>query len=121
MCLGRTASAGSDTFFFGKHCDTLVSRPDLARTLVEAPSSSFAAPLQGYVRHEQEGPRYVYSPGIPKTEARRSALEQVVHTFFGGSVEETAVALLGMSRKKIAPDVLERLSKMAERSSREGK
>jgi BlaI family penicillinase repressor len=76
---------------------------------------------KGYVRHEQEGPRYVYSPGILKAEARRSALEQVVHTFFGGSVEETAVALLGMSRKKIAPDVLERLSKMAERSSREGK
>ena len=76
---------------------------------------------KGYVQHEQEGPRYVYSPGILKADARRSALEQVVRTFFGGSVEETAVALLGMSSKKITPEVLERLSKMAERSKREGK
>src|ERR1700674_4213585 len=67
---------------------------------------------KGYVRHQQEGPRYVYSPGMRKADARRFALEQVTRTFFGGSVEEAAVALLGMSRGKITPDVLERLSKM---------
>src|SRR5205085_10301718 len=59
---------------------------------------------KGVVQHEQDGPRYVFSSATVKTEARRSALEALVRTFFSGSVEETAVALLGMSKEKISPE-----------------
>src|SRR5687767_5064449 len=37
---------------------------------------------KGYLRHEQEGVRYVYLPTSPKTEVRASALSHVVSTFF---------------------------------------
>src|SRR5437762_11606126 len=40
---------------------------------------------KGEVQHEQDGPRYVYAPATVKTEARRSALEALVRTFFSGS------------------------------------
>ncbi len=76
---------------------------------------------KGNVQHEQDGPRYVFSPSTIKTEARRSALEQLIRTFFGGSVEETAVALLGMSERKLSPEVLKRIAAEAERASRKGR
>ena len=76
---------------------------------------------KGIVQHEQDGPRYVFSPATVKTEARRSALEALVRTFFSGSVEETAVALLGMSKEKISPDALKRIAAEAERVKRRGR
>jgi predicted transcriptional regulator len=41
---------------------------------------------KGHLRHEQEGPRYVYLPTAPADEVRGSALSHVVRTFFDGSV-----------------------------------
>lgn len=72
------------------------------------------------VQHEQDGPRYVFSPATVKAEARQSALEQLVRTFFGGSVEETAVALLGLSDERLSPDALKRIAAQAERARRKG-
>jgi BlaI family transcriptional regulator, penicillinase repressor len=52
---------------------------------------------KGHVRHEQDGPRYVYLPVAAKATVSKSALGHVVRTFFGGSVP-TAVATLLESR-----------------------
>ncbi len=76
---------------------------------------------KGYIQHEQDGPRYIYSPATGKTVARRSALEQLIRTFFGGSIEETAVALLSMSNEKLSPEVLKRIGAEARRASRKGR
>lgn len=76
---------------------------------------------KGNVQHDQDGPRYVYSPATGKTVARRSALEQLVRTFFGGSIEETAVALLSMSDEKLSPEVLKRIAAEARRASGKGR
>src|SRR5205823_4998779 len=76
---------------------------------------------KGEVQHEQDGPRYVYAPATVKTEARRSALEALVRTFFSGSVEETAIAPLGMSKEKLSPDGLKRIVSEAERAKRRGR
>jgi predicted transcriptional regulator len=76
---------------------------------------------KGEVQHEQDGPRYVYTPATVKTEARRSALEALVRTFFSGSVEETAVALLGMSKEKLSSDALKRIVSEADRAKRKGR
>ena len=76
---------------------------------------------KGEVHHEQDGARYVFFPSTNKTEARRSALEQLVRTFFGGSVEETTVALLSMSERKPSPEVLKRIVADAERVRRKGR
>src|ERR1044071_5084645 len=45
---------------------------------------------KGYLRHERDGLRYVYSPTSSKVEVRTSALSHLVKTFFDGSTS-TAV------------------------------
>lgn len=76
---------------------------------------------KGLVRHRQRGPRYVYSPRIPADRARRSALDHLVRTFFDGSVEEAAVALLDMSDSAIPEDMLERLAHRIHQTREEGR
>jgi predicted transcriptional regulator len=49
---------------------------------------------KGYVRHREEGLRYVYTPTTPRTAARRTALQHLVRVFFSGSPGEAATALL---------------------------
>ena len=44
---------------------------------------------KGHLRHEQQGPRYVFLPTVAREKARRSALKQVVHTFFDDSASVT--------------------------------
>src|SRR6266566_7725559 len=42
---------------------------------------------KGHVTHEEQGLRYVYSPAVPRSSARKSALRHLVDTFFDGSAE----------------------------------
>ena len=65
---------------------------------------------KGQLRHEVDGPRYVYLPTAPADEVRGSALAHVVRTFFGGSVS-TAVAALLESRP-LSRDEYDRLSRL---------
>ena len=49
---------------------------------------------KGHLVSEQDGARYLYSPTVPASRARRSAMRHVVRTFFGGSVEGAVATLL---------------------------
>src|SRR5688572_31060844 len=49
---------------------------------------------KGHVRHEQDGPRYVYVPTIARDNARHSAVRHVLTTFFDGSAEQ-AISEIG--------------------------
>jgi predicted transcriptional regulator len=72
-------------------------------------------------QHRQDGPRYVYTPAIPADTARAAAIKHVINTFFGGSAEEAAVALLEMADTKLPADVVERLTREVNRARREGR
>lgn len=52
---------------------------------------------KGHVEHAQEGPRYVYGPTVRRETARSAALRELVRTFFDGSTELAASALVQMS------------------------
>ena len=49
---------------------------------------------KGVVRHHEEGVRFIYSATTSPAAAKRTALQQVVQTFFGGSFAEMAAALV---------------------------
>jgi len=49
---------------------------------------------KGYVRHREEGLRYVYTPTKPRSVVQRNALHNLVRVFFAGSPIQTATALL---------------------------
>ena len=49
---------------------------------------------KGYLKHQQEGVRYLYSATVSSAVAKRTALRQYVQTFFGGSLKQMMTALV---------------------------
>jgi len=49
---------------------------------------------KGYVKHEGEGLKYMYSATISPAVAKRSALQEYLKTFFGGSLRQMVSALV---------------------------
>ena len=76
---------------------------------------------KGHLRHTQDGPRYVFSPTIPRDEARQSALSRLVQTFFDGSTEDAVVALIDMSHTRLSKNDLARLSRRIKDARKEGR
>jgi predicted transcriptional regulator len=76
---------------------------------------------KGHVEHLQDGPRYLYRPVVAKENARSAALKHLVRTFFGGSAEAAAAALLGMSRTRLDDADLKRLALQVEAARDEGR
>jgi predicted transcriptional regulator len=76
---------------------------------------------KGYLRHEVDGPRYVYLPTLPSHRASRSALRNVLETFFEGSAEKAMAALLDLSREQLSDEELSRLSRLIEDARKEGR
>ena len=75
---------------------------------------------KGHLTHEQDGPRYVYTPTRPRESARKSALRHVVSTFFNGSAAQAAAALLESSDGQLSDADLARLERLIERARQGG-
>lgn len=77
---------------------------------------------KGFLRHRQDGPRYVYRAAIEKHAARERAMEEMVRTFFDGSAWSAALALLRLERDGPEDAEIEELRALigeAERRERE--
>lgn len=94
---------------------------DVRQRLPDPPSSSAVRVMltrlekKGYVRHREEGVRYVYAPAVSKTRERRNALSRLVRTFFGGSTTEAVTALLDVA-EDLSPEELDRLAGVIEKA-----
>jgi predicted transcriptional regulator len=77
---------------------------------------------KGFVHREESDRGFVFSPTLPDTQARRTALSQVVRTFFNGSPVSAASALLGMAQQPDARelDALEAMIAEARRAQGRG-
>ena len=95
--------------------------------LAEPPSYSAVRALlrvleeKGHLRHEEDGPRYVFVPTVPRERARASALRQLLHTFFDGSTEQAVAALLDLSSTRLSDAELARLSQLIADARKEGR
>ena len=76
---------------------------------------------KGHLKHEPDGPRYVYLATLPRERARLGALKQVVQTFFEGSAEQAMAALIDSQGAKLSKEELDRLAKLIERARKEGR
>ncbi len=76
---------------------------------------------KGNLRHQQEGPRYVFLPTLARDKARRSALKQIVQTFFDGSADQAVAALLDMSQPRLSQADLDRLVRLIGKARKEGR
>jgi BlaI family transcriptional regulator, penicillinase repressor len=76
---------------------------------------------KGYLRHQQQGLKYVYGPADDAGEVRDSALQHMVKTFFGGSPERAVAALLEMSDSKLSAKEKHYLSQLIKKAQQEGR
>ncbi len=76
---------------------------------------------KGHVQHEEHGLRYIYSPTVPRTAVRKSALKHLIETFYDGSTEKVVAALLGVEGSKLSPDELERIAQLVEKARKGGR
>jgi len=95
--------------------------------LADAPSYSAVRTMlglleqKGFLRHEQDGMRYVYLPTVTRARARRSALAHVVDTFFGGSAREAMAALLELPETRMSSEEQKRIARWIARARKEGR
>ena len=100
---------------------------DIRAELPDAPSPSSVRKLleimieRGLIAREYDGPRFAYFPAVHPDEASKSALKQLVRTFFDGSPGSVVAALLESSAPlsdaeyKRLSDLLKRARKGDER------
>lgn len=76
---------------------------------------------KGHVRHEQDGPRYVYLPVVARETAGRNALRHLLTTFFDGSPDRAVAALLDETSADLSTDDLDRLDDLIQRARSQGR
>ncbi len=101
------------------------SAEDLQHRLIHPPSYSAVRAMlvrletKGYLRHQQDGTRYLYSATTSPTTARRAALQQHLRVFFGGSLGRMMTTLL---RQELwTDDELDQLQAEIERARKDRK
>ena len=86
---------------------------EIQAAIPDSPSNSATRTLlrileeKGHIRHETDGPRYVFLPVISRQKARVSALRHMLATFFDGSAADAAAALV--DSEKMSADELDKL------------
>jgi predicted transcriptional regulator len=100
---------------------------DVQAGMLDAPSYSAVRTMlrileeKRHVRHELDGPRYVYIPTVARDKAKRSALTHVVNTFFDGSAAQVMAALIESSPTELGDEELARLRQLIDNAKKEGK
>jgi predicted transcriptional regulator len=101
------------------------SAEEIRARLTDPPSDSSVRVMltrlegKGLVRHETEGVRFVYSATTSPAAAKRTALQQVVQTFFRGSFAHMVASLV--REGSWSDDELESLRSEVERVRKERK
>ena len=76
---------------------------------------------KGHLSHHPDGPRYVFSPLLPKEKARRHALRDLMQTFFDNSTEDAVAALLDLSEDSLSEEDYRRLLALIRKARKEGR
>jgi len=100
---------------------------DVRKRIPEPPGYSAVRALlrileeKGHVRHEQDGPRYVYVPVVTARRAQRTAVAHLVRTFFNGSAERAVAALIEGADTKLDDAEIERIERLVAEARKKGK
>ena len=80
--------------------DNRASAEEIRARLTDPPGDSAVRVMlarlekKGCLKHQQDGLRYIYSATTSPAIAKRTALQQYVQTFFGGSVRQMMTSLV---------------------------
>jgi BlaI family penicillinase repressor len=99
---------------------------EIRSELPDAPSPSSVRKLleimidRRLLGREYDGPRFVYAPAAKPEDASRSALKQLVRTFFDNSPGSAAAALLDMAGEPLSDEEYKRLTALLKRGRESG-
>jgi len=99
---------------------------EIRSELPDAPSPSSVRKLleimidRGLLAREYDGPRHVYFPAVNPEDASRSALQQLVRTFFDNSTGSAMAALLDITPTPLSAAEYRRLSALLKRVREQG-
>jgi BlaI family transcriptional regulator, penicillinase repressor len=99
---------------------------DIRAELPDASSPSSVRKLleimidRGLLGREYDGPRYVYFPAVKPEDASRSALKQLLHTFFDNSRGSAMAALLDVTSTPLSAEEYRHLSTLLKRAREQG-
>ena len=99
---------------------------DIRAELPDAPSPSSVRKLldimieRCLLGREYDGPRFVYFPTAKLEDASRSALKQLVRTFFNDSPGSAMAALMDLSNGPLSDDEYRRLAALLKRGREHG-
>ncbi len=100
---------------------------EVQEQLPDAPSYSAVRTLmgileeKGLLRHEQDGPKYVYLPTVAREKARKSALRSLLRTFFDDDPRQAIAAMDQLPDAKLSAKELDDLRQLIERARKEGR
>ena len=75
---------------------------------------------RGLLARQYDGPRFVYFPAVKPQEASRSALKQLVRTFFDDSPGSAIAALLDIRSTQLSEAEYRKLSNLLKRAREQG-
>lgn len=99
---------------------------EIRAELPDAPSPSSVRKLldimmdRGLLAREYDGPRHVYFPAVKPEDASRSALKQLVRTFFNNSPGSAIAALLDSQSTQLSAAEYRQLSNLLKRAREQG-
>ena len=99
---------------------------DIRAELPDPPSPSAVRKLldimieRGLLDREYDGPRFTYFPAVKPEAASRSALKQLVRTFFNDSTGSAMAALLDIKSTQLTAEEYRQLSSLLKRAREQG-
>jgi predicted transcriptional regulator len=76
---------------------------------------------KGHLLHKKQGRQYLYYPSFPRENAVKSAIRDLLGTFFNNSTEQAVAALLEVERTRLTDADLDRMTALIEKARQEGR
>ena len=76
---------------------------------------------KGLLKHDYDGKRYIYRPVLGQSQARRTAVDHLLNTFFGGSTAGAVMELLETPGRDLTDEELDRMAALIEKARKEGR
>lgn len=95
---------------------------EVMENLADAPTYSTVRTIlqklldKGHISYHEKGLKYVYYPLVDHKKASKTALQNIVRTFFQDSPVLAVNSLLGMSKDKISDEDIEELTKLIQKA-----
>lgn len=102
-----------------------LSAQDVRSAIPDPPSYSAVRALiaklveKKLVAYREDGPRYIYFPVVERSEARATALQKLIKTFFDGSTVAAVNALLGMNKQQLSDAEITELKAAIEKAKKQ--